>query len=145
MEEDREVTVRAFSAYGRPLEMVTSFRYLGRVILEADNDCTEVARNLVKANAVWLRMTRIRSKEGAELRVSVFYFKAAVQLILLFGAETWMLTPRIGQVLGEIQYQLAQILTRGSHGSGQMGIGDKSQWRWQERRQDLRRWNSTSR
>ena len=31
--EDREVTARDFSAYGRPLEMVNSFRYLGRVIL----------------------------------------------------------------------------------------------------------------
>ena len=27
-EEEREFTVRAFSVYGRPLEMVTSFRYL---------------------------------------------------------------------------------------------------------------------
>ena len=25
----REVTARTFSAYGRPLEMVTSFKYLG--------------------------------------------------------------------------------------------------------------------
>ena len=27
-EEEREVTVRDFSTYGRPLEMVTSFKYL---------------------------------------------------------------------------------------------------------------------
>ena len=31
-EEEREVTTRDFSAYGILLEMVTSFRYLGRVI-----------------------------------------------------------------------------------------------------------------
>ena len=31
-EEDREVTTWDFSAYGRPLEMVTAFRYLGWVI-----------------------------------------------------------------------------------------------------------------
>ena len=35
-EEGREVTARALSAYGRPLEMATSFRYLGRVISVAD-------------------------------------------------------------------------------------------------------------
>ena len=28
-EEEREVTARAFSAYGRPLDMMTSFQYLG--------------------------------------------------------------------------------------------------------------------
>ena len=31
-----------FSSYGRPLEMVTSFKYLGRVISEADDDWTAV-------------------------------------------------------------------------------------------------------
>ena len=36
-EEEREVTTRDFSAYGRPLEMVTSFRYMERVTLAADN------------------------------------------------------------------------------------------------------------
>ena len=37
-EEEREVTARSFSAYGRPLDMVTSFRYMGKVILVADED-----------------------------------------------------------------------------------------------------------
>ena len=31
-EEEREVATRYFSTYGLPLEMVTSFKYLGRVI-----------------------------------------------------------------------------------------------------------------
>ena len=46
MEEYQDVTSREFSAYGRPLEMVTSFRYLGRVILAAENDWPAVVRNL---------------------------------------------------------------------------------------------------
>ena len=29
LEEEREVTARDFSGYGRPLEMVTYFKYLG--------------------------------------------------------------------------------------------------------------------
>ena len=37
-EEEREVTTRAFSAYGGPLEMVTSFRYMGQVIPATDKD-----------------------------------------------------------------------------------------------------------
>ena len=35
-EEERDATARALSAYGRPLEMVTSFRYLRLVISLAD-------------------------------------------------------------------------------------------------------------
>ena len=34
-EEEREVTDRAFRAYGIPQDMGTSFRYLGRAILAA--------------------------------------------------------------------------------------------------------------
>ena len=37
-----EVTSRAFSAYGRPVEMVTSFKYLGRVISATDKNWTAV-------------------------------------------------------------------------------------------------------
>ena len=47
-EEEREVTARAFRAYGHPLEMVTSFKYLGRMILATENDWPEVVRNLAK-------------------------------------------------------------------------------------------------
>ena len=69
------VTSRAFSAYGCPLEMVTSFRYLGRVISAADEDCTAVVRNLSRARVVWKSMTRILSREGAKPRVSKFSLK----------------------------------------------------------------------
>ena len=37
-DDEREVTVRDFSAYGGPLEMVISFKYLGQVISVTDND-----------------------------------------------------------------------------------------------------------
>ena len=94
------VTSRAFNDYGRPLEMVTSFRYPGRVILAAYEDWPAVIQNLAKARAVWRRVTRILSREGARPRVSGFFFKAVVQSVLLFSAETWVVTPHMGRVLG---------------------------------------------
>ena len=48
---------------------------------------------------------------GSELQVSVFSFKAIVQAVLLFGSETWVVTPRMGRVLGGFQDQVAQRLT----------------------------------
>ena len=74
-EEERAITSRAFSAYGHPLEMVTSFQYLRRVILAADNYWLAVVQNLEKSRAVWRRMTKILSREGSEPRVSRFIFK----------------------------------------------------------------------
>ena len=50
--------------------MVTSFKYLGRVISAADDNWPAVLKNLARARKVWSRMSRILSREGAALRVS---------------------------------------------------------------------------
>ena len=84
-EEEREVNARAFSAYGIPLEMVTSFRYFGQVTLAADDDWPEMVRKLSRTRAVWKRTKIILSREEAELRVSGFFLKAVVQAVLIFG------------------------------------------------------------
>ena len=62
--EEWAVTSREFSTYGCPLEMVTSFQYMGKVILAADDDWPAVVRNLSRARAVWKRITIILSREG---------------------------------------------------------------------------------
>ena len=36
--ETREISERAFDAYGEPLENVTTFKYLGRVLTAGDDD-----------------------------------------------------------------------------------------------------------
>ena len=60
-----------------------------------DEDWPAVAGNLVKSRKSWGRLARILSREGVDKRVSGTFFKAVVQQVLLFGAETWVLTPRI--------------------------------------------------
>ena len=78
-EEERAVTSRDFSAYGHPLEMVTSFKYLGQVISAMYNDWSELFRNMVKAREVWRSLSRILIREGVEPQVYGFLFKAMVQ------------------------------------------------------------------
>ena len=111
MEEEREVTSRSFRVNRHPLDMVTSFKYLDQVISAADDDWMAVFRNLAKMQAVWQRLTRIFIREGVAPRVSDFLFKSVVQLVLLLGAETWVVTPCMGRVLGGFQDQLDQRLT----------------------------------
>ena len=109
--EARAVISRAFSTYDLPLEMVPSFKYLGRVRSAADEDCPTVIHNLNNMRTVWRRMSRIPSREGERPRVSGFFFKAVVQSVLLLGAERWVVTPHIVWVLGGFQYQVARRLT----------------------------------
>ena len=97
--EFRDSTERSFEAYRKPLETVSTFKYLGRVMTAGDDDWPAVAVNLLKARKIWGRLSRILSQEGADVRVSGNFFKAVVQAVLLFGAETWVLTSRIERAL----------------------------------------------
>ena len=47
-EELRDIMERAFDSYGEPIETVTKFKYLGRVMKAGDDDWPAVAGNLVK-------------------------------------------------------------------------------------------------
>ena len=80
--------------------MMTSFRYLGRVISATDNDWPEVVSNLFRSRAVCRRMVIILGRERALPRVSGLFFKSTVQVFLIFGSETWVVTPRMGKALG---------------------------------------------
>ena len=62
--EERAVIYRAFSPYGCPLEIVTSFKYLGWMISAADNDWLGVVINLANVQVLWRRLTRILVREG---------------------------------------------------------------------------------
>ena len=91
--------------------MVTSFKYLGRVISATDDDWPEVMKKLARAKTVWIRMLRILIREGATPWVSGLFFKDVIQAVLLFGAETWVVTPRMGKDLGGFQTQVSIRLT----------------------------------
>ena len=91
--------------------MVPSFKYLGRVLSAADDDWSAVIHNLKKAEVVWIRMAKILSREVERPRVYGFFFKAVVQSMLLFGVETWVVTPRMVQVLAGFQYQVVRRMT----------------------------------
>ena len=81
------------------------------MITAADNDCPAVVINLANVQAVWRRLTRILIREGAAPWVSIFFFKDVFQSVLLSGAEIWVVTPCMGQVMGGLQYQVAQRFT----------------------------------
>ena len=56
----------AFQAYGRPLDLVSDFKYLGRVVTSSDDNCPEVVGNLSKARGRWAQISRILRYEGAD-------------------------------------------------------------------------------
>ena len=52
--------------YGHPLIEVSSFKYLGRVLSDSDNNCMTVALNLRKEWKKWDLLSRVLVWEGAD-------------------------------------------------------------------------------
>ena len=109
--EIRESTEMAFEVYGQQIKSVPRFTYLGRVMTAGDDDWPEVAGNLAKARKSWGRMQGILRREGATPRISGNFFKAVVQQVLLFGAETWVVTPKMEQALSAFLHGATRRLT----------------------------------
>ena len=103
----REISERAFQAYEKSLEIVTFLKYLGRVLTAGYEDWPVVADNLRKAREIFIWMKRILIREGAYPKVSGLFFKAVVHTMLIFGAETWVFTPRVERALSRFHHKVA--------------------------------------
>ena len=111
-EEDMwDITERDIQADGRPLAKVTSFKYLGRVLTEVDENWPAVVENLWKARKSWPRMERILGLEGTSPQVFWVFFKVVVQAVLLFRLETWVMNPLIVSDLGSFQHTFDRRIT----------------------------------
>ena len=87
-----------------------------------DDDWPAVAGNLNKARRSWGILQRILGREGATSRISGSFFKAVVQQVLLFGAETWVVTPKMERALSGFLHGAARRITgrqaqRGKNGA----------------------------
>ena len=52
--------------------------------------------NLQKASRIWYCLSSILGREGSNPKTSGNFYLAVVQVILIFGLEMWVVTPRIG-------------------------------------------------
>ncbi len=79
--------------YGEDLERVEVFKYLERLLAYDNNNSQAMRANLKKARKSWVRVSRVLRAENASRKVCGVFYKAVVQAQLLFGSETWKLSP----------------------------------------------------
>ena len=96
--------------YGQPLETVTSFKYLGRLLTATDKNWIEFVVNIYKAQSSWSCMSRMLGREGADPRISGRCYLVVFQVVLLFGEETWVVNLRTGRLLGSFRHRVARSL-----------------------------------
>ena len=109
--ETWESMERDFKAYREPIKNVTEFKYLGRVLTAGYDDWQEVVRDLEKARRDWGCLDQVLGREGADLKVSRLFYTAFTQAVLLFEAETWVLTSWMEKALDSFQSRVARKIT----------------------------------
>ena len=80
-----------------------------------------MVRNLRRARHKWARLTRVLSREGVDDRTLGHIDLAVVLLLLLFGSETWVLTPHMEKVLGGFHHTVDRRLIGRQPRKGQDG------------------------
>ena len=78
---------------------VPLFKYSGRILSSSDNYCTAVEQNMRRVWGKWGRMVKILGREGVDRRTAGIFYVEMVQSVLLFGSETWVVTPQIEKSL----------------------------------------------
>ena len=97
--------------------------------MAGENDWLAVVGNHGKVRKIWGRLSQVMSREGADPKVSGKFHKAVAQVVLLFGAETWVLTQSMEKALDSFQSRVARRLTRKQPRQKNTGYGINRLWR----------------
>ena len=87
--------VREFRIYGDVLKWVEAFKDLGRWLSQDDTNARALRAQLNKARRCWARVGRVLRSENASPRICGKFYNAVVQAVLLYGSETWTVSPAL--------------------------------------------------
>ena len=109
-EETWEGEESALTAYRGPLTPVYYFKYLERILSELDDDWLTVVHNLIWVLKKWERLTRLLGREGTDAWTSGMFYVEVVQVVMLYGSETWVMSLHIGITLSIFHHRVDRIL-----------------------------------
>ena len=88
-----------FYVNGGEIKRLTTFRYLGRLLAE-DNDDTACLRAQIKrVRARWNSVAQALKQDGADVYVIPRFYLVIVRAILLYRANLWIISARNMEVL----------------------------------------------
>jgi hypothetical protein len=82
-----------FTVSGDVLKQVEVYKYLGQMMAQDDNDTQALRAQLWKARATWARVGQVLQNENTSPFVAAQFYQAVVQAVLLYGSETWVISP----------------------------------------------------
>ena len=76
-----------------------------------DNDWPALRKNLQKARGKWMQVSKVLRTEGADPKICANFYKAVVQTVLLFGSETWVISPAMLRTLEGFHHRIARQIS----------------------------------
>jgi hypothetical protein len=76
-----------------------------------DDDWLAIYSNLSEVRQRWGMVSRVLTLEGADPRTSAMFYKAIVELMLLYGSETWNVSIKVFKALGGFHQRVARRLS----------------------------------
>ena len=98
-QQHARATKTVFCIGSTPIETVSEFKYLGRMIATNDRDDLAVTARIKAARAKWMQLYRILSADGVDRKTMTRFYLAIVQAVLLYGSESMVLSSRLLQRL----------------------------------------------
>ena len=95
---------------GIPIENVSEFKYLGRILSADDRDDAAVSYNIKKASQAWFGMYHILLHKTSNPCTMAHFYLAIVQAKLLYGSESWVLSKCLLTRLERFHAKCARIL-----------------------------------
>ena len=109
--ESRAVLDRTFSAYGEILKSVRQFKYLGRIVSYDDKDTPAIRRNIKRARRQRGQFRKVLERESMPPRVAGMFYQAVVASVLLYGNESWVVSPSALREMEGFHVEAARRLT----------------------------------
>ena len=109
--EDQAGLETAFRVYGKNLNMVIYFQHYWQLLYAMDDDWPAFIGNIQKMRRIWACLSRILGQERVDSWTSVHFYLTITQAVFLFGAETSVVIPHIGRLLGGLHHRVVQIIT----------------------------------
>jgi hypothetical protein len=117
--QQRETAVTAalalrqqFTIHSNVLERVEVYKYLGWMMAHDNDDTQAVRAQLRKARATWARVGKVLQGENTPPTVAGKFYLAIVQTILLYGSETWVISPQAMARLEGFHIRAAWCMTQ---------------------------------
>ena len=112
LENKKKQQTTKFTVFGKEIEIVREFKYLGRIINEKNEDDTAIKKNLEKAQSIWRRLSKLLSREGANPPIMARIYRTVVESILLYGSESWEYNKKQIKMLENFNKRCARTITK---------------------------------